>query len=488
MDKPMTPQSPLANWMPEVTPVDACDAGSVVIDATGPFVAGSHQRFTLTYTAGRYGIDDTGSLKICYRFASDMGRPQTQDRKAENWIGATASNGAVLDVRFDYKQNTRPWDRTIYIKVVAGFLREGDRIAVAFGTDEAGPGVRMQTFVDPDFGFRVLVDPVATYTYVEVPGAPRLPIVAGPAHRWHAVLPTCRAVGDTVSLQLRADDIWGNPTADHPSPGVRFVSRGPLEGLPDAAEMPKHKAALRIDGLRLGAAGEVSIHVLSEAGELLATSNALVVKETLPLKPYWGDLHAQSGETIGSGTAEAYMRFARDDAFLDCVGHQGNDFQITPEFWTTLGALMKTWNEPGRFVTVPGYEWSGNTSLGGDRNVFYRHENLPIRRSSHALVADRSDIATDCWDARALFKNLAAHARDTIVWAHCGGRYADISYAHDHDLERSVEIHSSWGTFEWLAQDAFDHGFRVGIVANSDGHKGRARSRPERPCSALSAD
>ena len=37
----------------------------------------------------------------------------------------------------------------------------------------------------------------------------------------------------------------------------------------------------------------------------------------------------------------------------------------------------------------------------------------------------------------------------------------------------SIEVHSSWGTFEWLVQDAFEMGYRVGIVANSDGHKGR---------------
>ena len=36
-----------------------------------------------------------------------------------------------------------------------------------------------------------------------------------------------------------------------------------------------------------------------------------------------------------------------------------------------------------------------------------------------------------------------------------------------------MEIHSSWGSFEWLVQDAFRLGYRVGIVANSDGHKGR---------------
>src|SRR5204862_3542584 len=30
-----------------------------------------------------------------------------------------------------------------------------------------------------------------------------------------------------------------------------------------------------------------------------------------------------------------------------------------------------------------------------------------------------------------------------------------------------------WGTFEWLFRDALEQGYRVGILANSDGHRGR---------------
>ena len=59
------------------------------------------------------------------------------------------------------------------------------------------------------------------------------------------------------------------------------------------------------------------------------------------------------------------------------------------------------------------------------------------------------------------------------MFAHIGGRYADIKMAHDARLERSVEVHSDWGTFEWLLHDALEQGYRVGILANSDGHKGR---------------
>src|SRR3546814_3646342 len=71
-----------------------------------------------------------------------------------------------------------------------------------------------------------------------------------------------------------------------------------------------------------------------------------------------------------------------------------------------------------------------------------------IHRSSHALLPDRSDLATDAPDARRLFEML--EGEDCVVFAHVGGRYADIAYAHDPRLETAMEVHSAWGTFEWL--------------------------------------
>jgi hypothetical protein len=170
------------------------------------------------------------------------------------------------------------------------------------------------------------------------------------------------------------------------------------------------------------------------------------------------------------GTAESYFRYARDLAFIDMVGHQGNDFQITDAFWAELNRLTAEFDEPGRFVCLPGYEWSGNTGMGGDRNVFFRHEGRPIRRSSHILVEGKT--STDAiYTADALFR--AVDGEDAVVIAHVGGRYADLNYAHDGRLERAVEVHSTWGTFEWLLHDAFERGYRVGVVCHSDDHKGR---------------
>jgi hypothetical protein len=206
----------------------------------------------------------------------------------------------------------------------------------------------------------------------------------------------------------------------------------------------------------------------------LCRANPLrIVAKEEPLVHFWGDTHAQSNETVGTNTAREYFEFGRDKAFLDVIGHQGNDFQITGAFWRELNALTREFDQPGRFVCIPGYEWSANTAVGGDRNVHYRHEGETIHRSSHAQIADAADIGdegADAHDAHQLFARL--RGKDCVVVAHVGGRYADIKVAHD-PMETAVEVHSAWGTFEWILRDAFEKNYRVGIVANSDGHKGR---------------
>jgi hypothetical protein len=138
--------------------------------------------------------------------------------------------------------------------------------------------------------------------------------------------------------------------------------------------------------------------------------------------------------------------------------------------WEKLNELTARFDQPGKFVCLPGYEWSGNTGMGGDRNIFFRREGRPIRRSSHILV--QGETSTNAiYTADKLFEALTGE--DCRVIAHVGGRYADVKYAHDGHLERSVEVHSSWGTFEWILHDAFEKGFRVGVVCHSDDHKGR---------------
>ena len=216
-------------------------------------------------------------------------------------------------------------------------------------------------------------------------------------------------------------------------------------------------------------AGTLRIKVFVD-DEMVTEAGPLIVRES-PVAGFWGDLHGQSGETVGVGRIESYFDFARNKSFLDVTSHQGNDFQMNAAFWDRLNDLTAERDEPGRFVVFPGYEWSGNTAVGGDHNVFFRHEGRAIRRCSHALLEDRSELSSDCNTLTDLYRALADE--DCVMYAHVGGRYANIAYDHDAKLETAVEMHSAWGSFEWILTDGFKLGRRVGVVCNSDGHKGR---------------
>ncbi|MEO0765524.1 MAG: DUF3604 domain-containing protein [Pseudomonadota bacterium] len=449
------------------------DLGTAEITPKGRFDAGSYASFDLVYTAGPYGIDDSGSLRVCFRFASDQSNPQFDDPAGANYCMVDASNGAVLQVRWDPKGNVRPWDKTLWIKVVKGYLAEGDTITIRFGvTDKGGPGMRLQTFCEDTFEFRVLSDPIATFNFQPLPEQPMIEIGPGVPERFLTVLPTRRRPGEVFSLKVKGEDRWGNPS-DRCDAVLKVVAQGDISGLPDTIILRPGPRAFVFDGLSVAKAGRVSILLQDESGATVARSNPLVIADS-DLVHFWGDLHGQSEETIGTGSAQQYFSFARDLAFVDACGHQGNDFQITDAFWDELNRITATFDAPGTFVALPGYEWSGNTALGGDRNVYFPNENRTIRRSSHALIEGGDTAGTDALTAGKLFENLATAGEwDVVMYAHCGGRYADIEVAHDGRFERSVEVHSSWGTFEWLLHDAFRLGYRVGVVANSDGHKGR---------------
>lgn len=455
-------------------PIEFRLLGTAQLDKTGDFEAGSYQSFTLTYTAGRFGIDDSGSLRVVFRFATDQSNPQFDNPQAANYTEVVASNNAILECRFDPKGNIRPWDRTLQIKVVRGFMKEGDTITIRFGvTDKGSPGMRLQTFCESHFEFRVLADPIATYNFQPLPVQPAISIVPGDAATWVAVVPSICSVGQPFSLRIKAEDKWGNPT-NKAAATLRLNASQNIKNLPATVDVAEGNFATEVPDLVIEQEGPLEIKLHDENDQLVASSNPAQIVSAPTGFMYWGDIHGQSDETLGTNSAADYFAFGRDRAFLDICAHQGNDFQMTETFWRDLNNVTAKFNEPGRYVTLPGYEWSGNTALGGDRNVFFPVEGRIMRRSSHALIEDQSDADTDCHTAAELFESFAKHEEwDVICMAHCGGRYADITMAHDGRFEKSVEVHSAWGTFEWLVEDAFKEGYRVGIVGNSDGHKGR---------------
>ena len=151
---------PFSTYLPE-------HMGSIRLTPSGPFVAGVYVELTLTYTAGTFGIDDTGMVKISWRTTSDMSKPQFDKPATPNFTTVEASNGAKLDVWFD-RLNIRPYANTLLIRVGRGYLRAGDTLTVRMGDRRQGsPGYRLQTNCEARVELRTSIDAFATYEFTD---------------------------------------------------------------------------------------------------------------------------------------------------------------------------------------------------------------------------------------------------------------------------------------------------------------------------------
>ncbi|MBI2322890.1 MAG: DUF3604 domain-containing protein [Chloroflexi bacterium] len=443
--------------------------GTATIDPAGAVVAGSVGTWTIRYRTGRYGVDDTGSVKIAIRMTCDWESPQIDDATGPGYCTARTTGRARLEVRADPYGGVRPWSRVIWLLVRDGTLVEGDEITVVLGDRSQGsPGMRAQTYVDEGFEFRVLVDCFGTGVFERLPSSPRFPILAASTDRLIITAPSDLVAGEATWLHVRAIDAFGNPVAGYRGT-LRFGGAG---GLPERYTFSEtDRGAHRFDGLRLTAPGLHHVVVRDDQGRA-AESNPIRCHAAAPdRRLFWGDTQGQSGATVGTGGVGSFYRYARDIAAIDFVVHSGNDFQITREHWAETRALTQDFHAPGRFVPYLSYEWSGNYGGGGDHNVVYLGDDGPLHRSSHWQIADKSDADTDRYPITELWRTLRGRD-DVIAFPHVGGRRSNFDHF-DAAFCPVIEIASVHGRFEWFAREALERGLVVGFVGATDDHSGR---------------
>lgn len=433
--------------------------GNATLSPSTPIVAGSVGTWAITLTVGSAGIDEGGTIKIAQRFAADFEPPQFDKPAEPAYTSVTLRSedpNAKLRPRYDRKGHDRPWMNCIVLDVYDGSLSPGDAVTVTLGDTAGGsPGLRAQSFQETAHEFRVLVDPTNACRPRPIAKSPIVPIIAGDPVELLCTLPTQAPLGQPVRIHLKGQDKWGNPTPPPISVTLEWQGTGDVQ-------ISGNTLLFHTPGT-----GRV------RAGSVL--SNPITCHAASPsYKKYWGDLHAQSDATVGTGTEEEYFTFARDVAALDFCSHQGNDFQVRDSDWKKLNDVVRTFHKDHAFVAFPGWEWSGNSTVGGDRNVWFLEEDMPIFRSSHWQISEPETDLTPADTANDLFERCRALPREKVLLgSHVGGRFADIRKFFDQDLGPLVELVSCWGVFEWMLWDAFDHNYIVGVMCNSDGHKGR---------------
>lgn len=457
--------------------------GTLTCD-TDAVVAGSTEELVFTYTVGRSGIADSGWLKLCFRYYSDWDL-QTVDPYGRDFAsarllhrsraGGASEQGAAtvqrLDVRYDVKGGERPFQKSLLIHAVDGYLRPGDVIEIRLGDRTlGGPGTRLQTFVEDEFEVHLFVDALGTSRMAHA-GVCRLAVVPGPPERLVAHGPrVIRADAPAAELRAHLQDRWGNVCRDvaaslgATATGVSVAqAMTPTTGWACATlSVPAEAGAIQV------------VADVEGMGQLTDTCHLDVVEREFPsLRAFFCDLHVHSNDTVGTQNTDWNLAFGRDVGALDVLGYTANDFQITDEGWSAVVAACDEASDDGRFVCYPGVEWCGTAGVGGDHNVVFLGEDTTLARSLewHQGMTTK-ELVPQAWPITRLYSAYDHDPESYLLIPHVGGRRAVLDWHHP-DLERLIEVHSTWGTSPWFYEDALARGLRLGASAASDEHRGR---------------
>jgi hypothetical protein len=426
-------------------------------------------RFVLVYEAGTLGIAPGGALLFQTPPYWGWSTPQLAEPDAPGFTRvSTEAAGVALAAE-------TPDAGLLAIRVGGRALASGERIRIEYG---AGPaGALADRFAERESRFFFGVDGDGDGVRAWIAEPPSVDVAPGPPARLALHLPATARPGEPFALRAALLDAAGNA-------GVAFEGTLRL-ALPPGVEGP---AELRIAAgarglaraeLRLPSFGIVRVRAEGPGG-LAAESNPCVVTPDSP-RVLFGDLHGHSNLSDGTGTPEDFYTYARDVAALDVAAltdhdHWGIPFlDETAAHWRRIEAAALGFHEPGRFVTLLGYEWT--SWIFGHRHVLHFADAAELRSS----LDERFDTPAELWAA------LAGAPALTFAHHSAGAPVAtDWSIPPDPVLEPVTEIASVHGSSEsfdsaWpvrgmlegnTVRDALARGYRLGLIGSGDSHDG----------------
>ena len=453
--------------------------------------ASSLQRIEIGFEVGALGIAEGGLIFVEAEPFWFWSEAQTANRDARGYTTMRLSS----DARDAAAVTLVPIGSRAHFRVEGRALLAGERLSIVYG---AGPaGARVDRYAERGAEILIAVDADGDGTRRWIEESARLDVTARPATDLVAHGAAQRAPGERVSLSVALVDgvgnlaVWPPGTIDEAgrvrapievrtldasttrlvSPPADAVATGPTSGGRVELELGavEREGTLRVELIGRGP--------LAGFG---TTVHPIVVRHTGD-RLYWADLHGHTQLSDGTGTPDDYFAYARDVARLDVVALTDHDhwgprpLAQRPERIETIREAGARFHAPGRFVTIPGYEWT--SWLHGHRHVLYFAGEAPIF-SALDPVTDRPD---ELWDA--------LRGRRALTFAHhpAGEPIAtNWLFPPDPELEPLIEIASIHGMSEAadapvpirggvpgaFAREILLRGARLGFVGSGDSHDG----------------
>jgi hypothetical protein len=453
-------------------------AGSATIDPSGPVVAGSSGTWTVRYVAGLPGVRAGGGVVVHFPLYWEWSEPQMAAPALPGYCTVTCSDRKVrveaeADRGFHY----------VRAEIVEGWLSPGDTLRFTYGDTTGGSGdarARADSYAEAVQEFVVKVDGDGDGFHEEIEDQPALAILPAEAALLRVYLKGEAKEGETSTVSVAALDRFGNRATGYQGT-VRFSLESGTTGPPVSYAFTPEDEGARAFLVRFDTPGFHTLRVVEEGGTLRAVSSPIRVRPRKAESPYpllWADLHQHSRLSDGTGEPEDLARYARDVGNLDVFSvtdHDHHGLRTLSPVWERLRKCAADAYEPGRFVTLLGYEWTNWTY--GHRNVYYR--------DTEGALFSFADSATNT--PLELWASLPEDRAMTIAHHPGGGPVAtDWSIPPPPSFERLVEISSIHGTSECFGcakgiydpvpgssvTDALAREYRLGFLGSGDGHVG----------------
>lgn len=340
---------------------------------------------------------------------------------------------------------------------------------------------------------RCYIDPVGTSRFAAIKPDIAINILPGPPAKLKVTTPRLVRSGARFPVLVHAEDKWGNATTNQSS--ISAVLK--ILAVDSNEAVVERKTQVPDSGWTFAQFPDLTISVSGDYMVSVSFENAipiplsitahLTVSDLSPVpRSLFADLHVHSDDTVGTNSTSYNFSYARLIAGLDCVGYTANDFNVTEARWNATLSTIKSLNVTyaGAFLVFPGTEWCGNSAAGGDHNVVFLDDpethppEFPldkygnVARSFEWNEDGPAELLPGAWPLDEVYATYAHSTESHLMIPHVGGRRCNLAWHHP-KLERLLEIGSAWGLFEWLLRDALARGWKMGVCANSDEHRGR---------------
>jgi len=355
----------------------------------------------------------------------------------------------------------------VEVIVEEGRLEEGDKVEITIGDPSCKPPVVGEKA--KSYPFRVAIDYQGDDTFRPLLPNPVVTNVGSRAQYLRCFAPATPKIGETFSLRVVASDLMNhNPSYFYRGRVVLQTTTGKIEG-PGEIEIPEDRhGTVEIDGIAVLNKGVTRIQVMDKINGIMGQTNP-VCPEAAPegLSLYYGEIHSHTELSDGGGIPEENFRWARDVEGLDFAAladHFEDPFAYNytlEEKWKITKEVTERFNQPGRFVTLLGYEMG---TLEGHRNVYFAD-------GTGRMIVEGPGGEEVTMDN--VFAKLAG--TDYILIPHAP-KFHGINWHTPHDPERQrlVEICSCWGISEeggpLSVRHALDLGYKFGFTGGTDNH------------------